>query len=99
MRNADPSPTPTTKVPMPWRVSTSPPACSLEIASRTTVRLTPNSAIDRRLGGQLVARREPAVADALAERLDEAEGKRAWPPGGENILIQGTSGQTPNRRA
>ena len=36
---------PTTKLPTPWRVSTSPAACSLEMASRTTVRLTPNSCI------------------------------------------------------
>ncbi|MNP28511.1 hypothetical protein D3C76_1214790 [compost metagenome] len=32
-----------TNVPMPCRVSTNPEACSLEIASRTTVRLTPCS--------------------------------------------------------
>jgi hypothetical protein len=32
-----------TKEPMPCRVSTSPPACRREIASRTTVRLTPRS--------------------------------------------------------
>jgi hypothetical protein len=30
-----------TKVPMPWRVSTSPAACRCEMASRTTVRDTP----------------------------------------------------------
>ncbi|MOA30923.1 hypothetical protein D3C78_1520450 [compost metagenome] len=30
-----------TKVPMPWRVSTWPAACRRDIASRTTVRLTP----------------------------------------------------------
>jgi hypothetical protein len=43
MRKLVVSPVPTTKVPTPWRVSTSPPACSLDSASRTTVRLTPNS--------------------------------------------------------
>ena len=32
-----------TKVPMPCRVSTKPEACSLELASRTTVRLTASS--------------------------------------------------------
>src|SRR5690606_13045025 len=31
-----------TNVPMPWRVSTRPLACSRDMASRTTVRLTPN---------------------------------------------------------
>jgi hypothetical protein len=34
-----------TKVPMPWRVSTSPAACRCEIASRTTERLTPYCAM------------------------------------------------------
>ena len=52
MRN-EASPGPTTKVPTPWRVSTSPAACSLEIASRTTVRLTPNSAITAASVGSL----------------------------------------------
>ena len=33
------------KLPTPWRVCTRPAACSLEIASRTTVRLTPNSSM------------------------------------------------------
>jgi hypothetical protein len=32
-----------TNDPRPWKVSTSPAACSRETASRTTVRLTPNS--------------------------------------------------------
>ncbi len=34
-----------TKVPMPWRVSTRPLACSRDSASRTTVRLTPIDAM------------------------------------------------------
>jgi len=34
---------PTTKVPTPRRERTIPAACSLDSASRTTVRLTPNS--------------------------------------------------------
>ena len=67
----EPSPGPTTKVPMPCRVSTSPAACSFEIASRTTVRLTPNSAMKAASVGSLVARRQAAVADAVAERVDE----------------------------
>ena len=47
------SPAPTTKVPTPCRVSTSPAACSLEMASRTTVRLTPNSCITAASVGSL----------------------------------------------
>src|SRR5205823_4971279 len=43
MRKLAVSPVPTTKVPTPCRVCTMPPACSLDSASRTTVRLTPNS--------------------------------------------------------
>ncbi|MNV84346.1 hypothetical protein D3C71_1782120 [compost metagenome] len=34
-----------TKVPMPWRVSTRPAACKRDNASRTTVRLTPCSSM------------------------------------------------------
>ncbi|XQU68100.1 hypothetical protein OJJOAM_000831 [Cupriavidus sp. H18C1] len=34
-----------TKVPMPWRVSTRPLACRRDSASRTTVRLTPSVAM------------------------------------------------------
>ena len=44
MRNAR-TPSSSTKAPTPWRVVTRPLALRLAMASRTTVRLTPNSSM------------------------------------------------------
>ena len=64
---------------MPWRVSTRPEACSLEMASRTTVRLTPNSAMNAASVGSLSPGGKPAVADAVAQRLDQFQRQAARP--------------------
>ena len=49
----DGSGTASTNDPRPWKVSTSPSACSRETASRTTVRETPYAAISSASDGSL----------------------------------------------
>ncbi len=56
-----------TKVPMPWRVSTWPAACKREIASRTTVRLTPWASMIADSVGQFIAALEQTVANLLGQ--------------------------------
>ena len=74
MRKVAASPSPTTKVPMPCRVATRPAACSREIASRTTVRLTPNSCMIAASvgsfspGGNEPSRMRPASASTTIVR-------------------------------
>ena len=69
-----------------------PAACSLEMASRTTVRLTPNSAITAASVGSLSpgARRPSRMRSPSASTTSEGQG--AGPPGGQYVLIHETSG-------
>ena len=73
------SPKPTTKVPMPWRVCTRPEACSLDSASRTTVRLTPNSAmISASVGSLSPGASRPSRMRSPSD-VDQFERQRARP--------------------
>ena len=81
---------------MPWRVSTMPAACSLEMASRTTVRLTPNSAITSASVGSLspapAGRRRMRSPSASTSPGASVRGRRA--PGRPDSC---PLGQTPTR--
>ena len=69
-----------TKVPMPWRVSTSPEACRRDKASRTTVRLTSKRAMISASVGSLPPTGKRAGTDLAFQRSDDLGHQSARAP-------------------